>query len=570
MSQTIILYNFKEYLDFTSKDYLDALEEQKKHQQDIEAIKKVDQEIINHKAYITKIKNTILSKGFCHGFSVCHAAMDAIDKLNWWEAVLFELADWDGKRKSLDNIISLPNAIQPETLSSLFERALNYIFYHQVSYDEFSLKNTLQNRLLQPANTDKSPAYFELLSPAGKILCSKNRAIASGHFTKEELLSLLDEKQIQENLCILSNNEHAIRVGYKGESWIVYDPNYSHRKHWSNQILFDAWKSPTIPKKTIFKKCTKNEAVDEILKILGHAIAIQMASLKSDTLLTFPSYQSSVKTKPLELIDQSGLRIIAKYNPKVLLELCHLADGKKNKPLLEKITAILSENSEKSENDPWADLHSIVFFASEAMLKLCKIAHRDKNLLTTITQALPKKNSDNWTVLHTTARYAPEAMLELCQLAAYDKNLLETIAQFLIKKQEDDWTVLHLTARYAPKAMLPLCQLALQSEHLLEAISQTLLEKNKDGITGLRMVATFTPKAINELCNLAKINKIMAHTLRQGVNSLRCPECIETIQTALSERASWLLNHQRFFKDSNAHQNTDIHELKIIPALISS
>ena len=184
-----------------------------------------------HKAYIRKLNKAILD-GHCHGFAICHAAMRSIGKLEWWENVLVELANWDGTEQALQQRLNLPDATKMETLDSLFNRALNYIVYHQVSStapeNDFELDDAEQTNILERADKNNEKKRFLLINGNQPALFIKNSITAAGYFTINDFMVLLDENLVMGNMCLISSGIHTIRFGYDGRAWMVYDPNYDH------------------------------------------------------------------------------------------------------------------------------------------------------------------------------------------------------------------------------------------------------------------------------------------------------------------------------------------------------
>src|SRR5579864_8787571 len=99
MPQSDILDQLIKYLDITSGKYLEELENQEHAAKDKKTLASIQNEKKSHLDYISKFKQ-FLNNGYCHGFAVCHGAMDLLGKQEWWENVLLVLAKWDGKPES--------------------------------------------------------------------------------------------------------------------------------------------------------------------------------------------------------------------------------------------------------------------------------------------------------------------------------------------------------------------------------------------------------------------------------------------------------------------------------------
>ena len=232
MTQDVILKNFKKYLAITSNKYLEELEVKKSATKNAAKKIAIDKKIKEHKAYIRKLNKTLLHS-HDYAFSICHAAMDSIGTLKWWESVLVKLANWDGSEKALQQYLNLPNTTEMHTLDHLFNCALNYIVYHQVNSEApkgFKLRDTEQDNILKPANKNAEKKRFLLINGNQPALFIKNSIIAAGYFTQADLLALLDKNfvSVRKNMCLISSYNHTIRIGYDGQVWMVYDPDYNH------------------------------------------------------------------------------------------------------------------------------------------------------------------------------------------------------------------------------------------------------------------------------------------------------------------------------------------------------
>lgn len=205
----------------------------------------------------TKSLQEALKEGHCFGFSVCHAAMDAIGKLAWWEAALLAVVNWDGTKESLERKVFLPQAESAQTLREIFERVLNYVVYHQMN----SLKE-------QASLFDSASNLFEI-SDAGQIKkLSKNSKSSLGSFNSEQLNAFLKDEMPPAMLIARSGaKKHAIRIGYKPEEklWFVYDPNYGISVK-ENVKLYKNFE-------------TKQAMVKEINAILGSNVEIRKGEI---------------------------------------------------------------------------------------------------------------------------------------------------------------------------------------------------------------------------------------------------------------------------------------------------
>ncbi len=106
---------------------------------------------INSRAPISELRASKIREGLCFGFSVVHSYMAAFGKLEWWKNALVALREWDGREKSLSNIIKLPGSSnQEETLGSLLNRIATFVLYNFGSEIESGIEKLNQKTFLKP------------------------------------------------------------------------------------------------------------------------------------------------------------------------------------------------------------------------------------------------------------------------------------------------------------------------------------------------------------------------------------------------------------------------------------
>src|SRR5579862_7989638 len=133
MSQSIVLDKLILYLQYSSTAYTRALRKKRSAAKSAEKKEMFTKLMNDHRQHILQLQKA-LKGGHCYGFAICHGAMDAEGKLDWWEDVLNALANWDKKKESLQKQVLLPSAnkkAQNYTLQQLFDRVLNYVVYNQ-------------------------------------------------------------------------------------------------------------------------------------------------------------------------------------------------------------------------------------------------------------------------------------------------------------------------------------------------------------------------------------------------------------------------------------------------------
>jgi hypothetical protein len=231
---------------------------------------------------LTNSENKVLidyllsSVGVCFGSSVCHGVMDVIGKLNWWEAALVEIARWDGDRGTLQKIVELPGQNEDATLGRIINRALNYILIsHMVNADYFAPyyigSNSKIRHALKLTNSQfyslRAGGPFEIVDgdKLKKIQASKTFMAGLEDLQLRKVLT-----EISKNICVVSNGNHAIRVGYNEvtHEWILYNPNYDHYSKKLIHQVFHSYEELTKEIKSILVSDNKlKRSVQSILEL---------------------------------------------------------------------------------------------------------------------------------------------------------------------------------------------------------------------------------------------------------------------------------------------------------------
>lgn len=245
------------------------------------------------------------SKGVCFGLAVCHGAMDVTGYLDWWETALLELLKWDETRSSLETEVTLPGSraktSSEKKLNHIFNKILNFIIFDQAvildGIKSFFPENISQAKFLTKGN------YFSIIDKNNKIRQVENSKTIAGYFTKEVLMDILDEKEIEDTICIVSTTNHAIRIGYKNNTWIYYDSEDDHS---------------SLP--SIHKTFTKIQLVETLLDRVDSCFTITAASLDKKKSIHFSKYDKLLKNPitAANLLKKNGLSLIANYTPIVL------------------------------------------------------------------------------------------------------------------------------------------------------------------------------------------------------------------------------------------------------------
>ncbi len=248
--------------------------------------------------------NQLEEGGFCHGLSVCRAAMRLTGQLAWWEAVIDLISTWDGTFESLQKEVTLPNANNPVVLHDIFER-----FIHAIVFNQASHISMLQRNLLLPGGP------FVILDNSNQKFEIKYNYKIGGHFSSQNLIEILEPKTvkhaIQKNICLVHNPIHACELSYENDQWYFFDPRYENGRAQSFSSL--------------------KECVDEMIRRLGDDIYIELACIENIENTPFTIYEEYLKNPEIAkeiLLGNQGksLFIFAMSTPHLLPALFKLID----------------------------------------------------------------------------------------------------------------------------------------------------------------------------------------------------------------------------------------------------
>lgn len=451
MGQSIINDNLIRFLSIISNKRISMLERQKRACTNVSQYNQLIEKQNEIAHYYQSIEQNLQS-GKCFGYSLVHAAMDCIGKIRWWENVLVELNNWDGTEKSLTDMVLIPGASKYTTRRLLFERVLNYIIPTQANafnaemenflLDKMSYRNMLDpNAHISPRfkdNSQQHKSFFEILDENNNILTIQQNSKVSGNFSKDQLRSLLSNERLKDNICIIYSIEHAIRVGFKDNQWILYDANYQHS-------------DPT----KIHKSGTQDQIIDEIFKQLQtQAITLDFASFNKNKLFEFSDYEQFIEKNAMSLLQNGGIGIIATNTPEILPKILQNIDYS---------TLPIEQQS---------------FLAHELLYDIPYL-----------NELIP--------TFHLFAQSSPNSLTEIFKLASkYNPNIkqrndiIAALSTSLTKTSSEQYTGLHFIAQYAPDSLDKLFELAVDSPTILHAITQALTTPNKRQITPLSLMAS--------------------------------------------------------------------------------
>ncbi|WP_058452545.1 hypothetical protein [Legionella maceachernii] len=366
------------------------------------------------------------NKGQCFGFTLIHAAMDTTNQLYWWEYVLELLETWDGTPDALQqkisaradfyriNLTDLPkknkDELQKLTLGDLFERAVNYLVYHQIGLaTPFFTQDSDQLTILNPVATGKN--LFEILDPNGNLLTIKSRQIAAvGSLRSDEVEAVLDnDPQV---IHLVHSSNHTIRVGAHGDRWFVYEPNY---KRDDSQPIF----------KYLRYFSNKTEATQELFRILGPEIAIEKISIYQQiSSLPMPPLSKEMGSRYMNHFSPQTFKVLAKYSPHALAELVTYLD-EKHAPENKQLKASFAKALQQKCTGGWTGLHLMARYAPDALTRLmAQLPHdesaEDLELKKNLTSALCEKTPKQTMGFYMAFLYAPDAFTHLLT----NKNIL--------------------------------------------------------------------------------------------------------------------------------------------------
>ncbi len=429
-----------------------------------------------------EIRKRLTEDGFCFGFSTCFSAMLSINKLEWWLAALAAIAAWDETSGKLDEVINLPQAVDPQSprLQQIFERVLNYISYHQSTLpDAFGINELNQTIIFNP---DKQ--YFEFVNN-GTINKSIQRISIAGNFTEEDLASILDENTIAGSITLAGSNSHSIAVNFYRDKWIIYDPNYPH-----NDI-----------NKMYRSYANKNQAIKELIDIQGNAIGIQTIYTSANHCLTDNPYDNFMKNlsgeKALAMLDGAGLSIMAYTAPQLLPLISKLVEQ------LSKAPEVIAKALVTNKKGKWSGLDYVTDYAKEHLEKLLSIVGKSDAAINILAAGLPNKNNSGDTNIHTIARWSPIVFPQILAVTNKSREAADFILLALCTKNAAGWTGLQKAACYASSQLAQLIDSTKDANDAARKLAIEFTTAYDDGWTGLQTVARSSPQSIPNILAIA-------------------------------------------------------------------
>lgn len=347
------------------------------------------------------LQNELKAGGHCFGFALCFAAMIQQNKLAWWETLLHKIANWDETEGSLDQELSLPQAIVVKsekkteektihnslTLRSHMERVVNYVFYQHAGNGNEKLKTFIVTGLSQLAITKpirivknekdgkeyEQPSHFEMTSETKKIVHTKERKYVTQYCSDEFLVEFLkkNKEKFKQFMCTTCALDHRTALYFDGKKWLYYDPNYDHtslgsmHKEFEENALMDLVKA--------IKKSFEDST-----------IGIEFVSFDGSIHLDMPVEKSSH-----DKFKEVGLSAIAKRIPESLLGL--LEEEEKTKEGQLTIAKGLAYANATTSGSP--GLGYVISYAPGCLAKVIDIGFKNPETTEFLFDALLLKTS---------------------------------------------------------------------------------------------------------------------------------------------------------------------------------
>src|SRR5579883_1070633 len=451
-----------------------------------------------------------LHEGYCFGLSLT----DALHKD--WEGWEKQIKAWDGRNGSLDHEVKMQeskkNPAQPKNLRALISLGIQYAVPLQVDHPGSSYQRIYSNYLTPGVdqNTKLKPAAHQITRPKTKkdpeetvsrshleisvfkekkddkdiyeIKSVQKHIKISGDF-ETTLSSVLDEKTIEGNICLVHAKNHTGHLKYDEGEWEFYDPNMGER----------------------FRGDKKKIATD-IMRQLGTSISIEVASFNPEQELKFPAYDTILENSPESLLAHRGLHFLRVVSPELLENLFQKAQ---DSPPLRKAIA---EALVRVDKDNVSGLASILKNRKLA-LALFNLAEKDEQIRSRIASAIHLRDNKSINAFQLLVSDHPDLFLRFLELAKSHIIFFRVLnnssfEQFLEKLQKPDIFVIFLelankqnqsTFAYEltksiinytkyildnfshdPKHMLELFKLAEQNDELKKCLINYIIEINQN------------------------------------------------------------------------------------------
>lgn len=459
----------------------------------------------------TPLRKLLISEGHCFGFAVTYAAMFYLGKIKWWESVLYHIVEWDETIASLDQMVKLPDSNHPlgEKLSQIFFKALNFIVINQVddSADQFQPKHYSQFNYFEPVNE------FTILGDQNTQHKAQFKECLAGFFYRADLNTFLNEKYLQDKICLLHNNNHTINLCSDGVNWILYNANYDHNGIGKTAKIF----------------ASKHTLIDEIVRILGHAIAIEVVhfTMPSKVLLSplEQYFRDSLQDihKSMQFLIGQGLHVMASHYRKKLLQV--LTAAKSNPDFPKKIAkALVSEDSHG-----WSGLHNIMRYAPncfELILGSLKCLNGGPQYL---YRGLNKKSKGKAGLYYIVTK-ATNTLTQVFDFLKTKPELFTDVARTLKSLVDEQNTGFQIITKYAYSHVLVVLNYFKAAGFGAELLVAVLGGKNKDDKNGLETLVSKCSQFLPDMIDFIATNKDASETFLQLLKKKSKHEiCIVTI-----------------------------------------
>jgi hypothetical protein len=485
--------------------------------------------------FVELLKKDLTGHGFCFGFSVCHAAMDAIGKLDWWEAALMAVANWDGKQDPQQTFYVLPGSRtnKPVTLASIMKRVLNYVVQNHASssdksYQNFKLQDTKQAVFLKEqtlidekksfnskssVSKNETPThYFEILDEKNQVKTIQHKIRLTGYMSDKQLNKFLDAKMIEGNLVMASSLGHTVRLGFKNNKWFIYNPNDPHNLKKSLDEKKE--ESPHIYKEFD----TKEEMILALTKKMGNTLDLEFATLDPKRELLFPEYEKLLQSKDAsKLFLEDGLVMIGRYAPEYFESILEMATDAPED--------IASGFIQRGHGVYSPGLHHIMKLDNDSppikhFERLIQIASESKEFPGQIALSISDIDEKQQSGLHMTLLYHPELLPILLKAAEKSNEWPRQAADALQNEDKHNLnTGLHMLAKYAPAAIVVrVIEASGKSKHGARSLLSALCAVNKAGKTGRHALHKFPAKEKENILNAIVV--AFSESLKQVDKSL--------------------------------------------------
>ena len=174
--------------------------------------------------------------GICFGASLCYSVFDCLGMMEWWTAVVENIASWDRKDASLNKLVKLPQSNKELTLDSIFKMAAYFLLNHNdfdLTKDNFDLTNISNNEsqlsLLKPGSK------LRITTDTGtKQITARLGVVLHGNKDLEVFIEEF-QKQYRKNkvLCLVFSDNHTTAIRGKNK---LYFFNYAF-PGWTNEAI---------------------------------------------------------------------------------------------------------------------------------------------------------------------------------------------------------------------------------------------------------------------------------------------------------------------------------------------